>query len=228
MEKNRVLIPSAAGGSDGEVSLDGRRYFYDKRLNAIVVWVAQGEFYVTRRPYEVISTVLGSCVAVCMRDPITGYGGMNHFLLPFARREPTSAMTPDKMLRYGSYSIERLTNALVARGACRDAIEVKVFGGANVLRTGSNLGHQNADFVESYLKRERLRVVASSLRGDCPRRVRYFPSTGKAFISEQVATAASLSAIARQEAQAAQRVKATAVEGTVVMFQAAPARKAPQ
>jgi chemotaxis protein CheD len=162
-----------------DVSRGERRFYFDIQLNALVVSVCQGHFYVSSSPYEVLS-----CIAVCMRDPIAGCGGMNHFLLPSARDVDQSDGLPSASLRYGSYSIERLTNALISRGAIRERLEVKVFGGANVLSSGGNVGHTNADFVEAYLQRERLTVVASSLRGTSARRVRYYPATGRAQMSE--------------------------------------------
>jgi chemotaxis protein CheD len=167
-----------------DVSRGERRFYFDTQLNALVVSVCQGHFYVSSSPYEVLSTVLGSCIAVCMRDPIAGCGGMNHFLLPTAPEVDQLDGLPSASLRFGSYSIERLTNALIARGAARERLEVKVFGGANVLSSGGNVGHANADFVEAYLKRERLTVVASSLRGASARRVRYYPASGRAQMSE--------------------------------------------
>jgi chemotaxis protein CheD len=169
----------ASNATDSE-----RRFYFDNRLNSLVVSVCQGHFYVSSSPYEVLSTVLGSCIAVCMRDPVAGCGGMNHFLLPNQSEQHDGL--PSASLRYGSYSIERLTNALVARGALRERLEVKVFGGANVLSGTGNYGHANADFVEAYLRREGLKIAAKSLRGTNARRIRYYPSSGRAQMSEVV------------------------------------------
>src|SRR3990172_4693899 len=109
----------------------GRRFYFDQRLNSLVVWVSEGEFYVSTSPYEILSTVLGSCIAVCILDPVSCCVGMNHFLLP--SQPYASDDLPSAELRFGSYSIERLVNALIARGARRERLEVKVFGGANML-----------------------------------------------------------------------------------------------
>jgi chemotaxis protein CheD len=160
----------------------GPRLHYDNRLNAIMVWVCQGEFYVSTNSREVLTTILGSCIAVCIRDPETGFGGMNHFLLPEDTK--INPGLPGLQLRYGSFSIERLINVLVSYGARREKLEIKVFGGANVIRGTSNIGHRNADFVEQYFKREGLTIAAKHLRGHTPRRVRYFPSTGVVHMSE--------------------------------------------
>jgi two-component system chemotaxis response regulator CheB len=144
------------------------------------VWIAPAEFHVTCNAFEVLTTILGSCIAVCIRDPVIGCGGMNHFVLP-TLPEPSGGM-PSAELRYGSYSIERLINAVLSRGGQRDRLEIKIFGGSNVLGT-SNVGHSNADFVEAYLAKEGLPVVAKDLRGTSPRRVHYAPSTGQVLVS---------------------------------------------
>jgi len=165
-------------------------------------------------------TVLGSCIAVCMRDPITGFGGMNHFLLPSSRDKSSSAL-PGVQLRYGAYSIERLTNALVARGACRESIEVKVFGGANILKSGANMGHANSDFVESYLAKEKLRITGKSLRGDRARRLRYYPATGRAQVCETETKPGD--SLVWRERQLATSLAASKLEAPAELF--APARR---
>lgn len=170
-------------GSDAK-----RRVVYDADAKSLVVAITQGEFYVTASPREVITTLLGSCIAVCMHDPVTGWGGMNHFLLPDDLEDGT--VQPKAGLRYGIYSIERLTNALIAKGVERSRIEVKLFGGANILNNG-NLGHTNAAFVEDYMQKERLKVVASSLYGSRPRRVRFHPASGRAMVREGSGLAAT-------------------------------------
>ena len=94
--------------------------------------VVQGEFAVTEDPDVMMGTILGSCVSACMRDPVAGVGGMNHFLLP-GERETTDG-GPQSM-RYGVQSMELLLNALYRMGARRERLEVKLFGGA---RSASN------------------------------------------------------------------------------------------
>jgi chemotaxis protein CheD len=158
-----------------------RRFFFDARLNATMVWVCQGDFYVTQNPNEVITTVLGSCVAVCVRDPELKVGGMNHFLLPRASDTASPPISND--LRYGSYSIERLINSIMAHGGRRDQLEIKIFGGAMISSDFQRIGDKNADFVESYLQHEGLAVAAQDLRGTAPRRLMYFPNTGRALVS---------------------------------------------
>ena len=154
-----------------------RRLQFDREINALLVWVGQADYYVSSSPNEVIVTVLGSCIAVCMYDPIAHCGGMNHFLLP----EDASGRSelPGQALRYGSYSIERMVNTLLVKGAKRERLVTKVFGGANVITGTSNVGHRNADFVEQYLSREGFQISGRNLRGTQARKIRFFPATGK-------------------------------------------------
>ncbi len=162
-----------------EIAPAAPRRFRGARAGEMFVRIFQGEYYVTDRPDEVLSTVLGSCVAVCVRDPEIRVGGMNHFLLP-------SAASPSRQgfsLRYGVYSVERLINDILGRGGERERLEVKVFGGANVLKGMARIGSRNAEFVENYLAREGLPIAAKHLRGDIARRIRYYPTTGRVMMS---------------------------------------------
>lgn len=136
------------------------------------VHVIQGEFHVSDDPDVVMTTILGSCVAACMRDPIAGIGGMNHFLLP--------GETGGEGLRYGVQSMELLVNALLRMGARRDRLEVKLFGGARLIEGLTDVGSQNAAFAERFVRDEGLTAVGGSLRGDRPRRIQYWPVSGRA------------------------------------------------
>jgi chemotaxis protein CheD len=159
-----------------------RKSHYDASSRATAMWIYQGDFYVSSRPDLYLTTVLGSCIAVCARDPVTGCGGMNHFLLPDT--DLGDDQYPSLALRYGSYSIERLINAILSRGGRRERLEVKVFGGANVNDITSNIGGRNVDFIEHYFARERISITSADLRGTYPRKLRYFPSIGRAQVSE--------------------------------------------
>lgn len=146
------------------------RYF--DRLTS--VWTAQiiaGEVYVGADD-EDISTVLGSCVAVCMRDARAGVGGMNHFLL--------GGDGSERELRYGEYATRFLINALLEHGARRERLEVSLFGGGRVLSGHLDIGAGNIDFIRGFVARERLPVMEESLGGPYSRRVRYNPRTGVA------------------------------------------------
>lgn len=136
------------------------------------IHVIQGEFHVAEGEDVVLTTILGSCVAACIRDPLTGLGGMNHFLLP--------GEAGDEGMRYGVQSMELLLNALLRKGCRRDRLEVKLFGGAHLFDGLSDVGSQNSAFAEQFLRDEGLRHVGGSLRGDRARRIQYWPSSGRA------------------------------------------------
>ena len=131
----------------------------------------------------VIVTVLGSCVSACIRDRVSGVGGMNHFMLPDGgdADSPVSAS-----MRYGTYAMEILINELLKAGAKRENFEAKVFGGGNVLRgfTAINVGERNAKFVKDYLKTEHIRITAEDLIDIHPRKVYFFPRTGKVLVKK--------------------------------------------
>lgn len=156
--------------------ISGRRY-RDPSFNEVAIKVFPGEHYVTQSRDEMIVTVLGSCVCACIRDPKVGVGGMNHFMLPESSDGEWGKVSAS--LRYGNYAMEQLINDILVRGGRRSNLEIKVFGGANVLRNGATIGHQNSEFIESYLREERLPIAAKHLYGVYPRRVHYFAATGK-------------------------------------------------
>ncbi len=139
-----------------------------------VIHVVQGEYAVAEHGGVVLNTILGSCVATCMRDPVTGIGGMNHFLLPGDENETSTSM------RYGVNAMELLINALIQRGAIRGRLEAKLFGGANVMNNLSDIGAKNAVFAQKFLEAEGIACVGKSLGGTQARRVRYWPETGRA------------------------------------------------
>lgn len=160
----------------------GRSRYRDARFGGIMVKVLPGDHYVTDHPEEVLVTVLGSCVAACIRDPAIGVGGMNHFMLP---NSPDGSWGEAQAnLRYGNFAMEHLINEILKRGGRRSRLEVKLFGGARVLNIAAMIGQRNVEFVEAYLKAEGIPVAARHLLGELPRRVHYFPLTGKVRLQE--------------------------------------------
>jgi chemotaxis protein CheD len=158
-----------------------RRRYYDPQFHAMAVKILPGDLYVTEALDEMLVTILGSCVAACIRDPISGIGGMNHFMLP-SSIDGKWGKAPS-LLRYGNFAMDRLIEDIVARGGRREDLEVKVFGGAvGATATGSRVGDDNASFVETYLEREKLTPTVQLLRGGEPLRVHYFPLTGRALV----------------------------------------------
>ncbi len=139
------------------------------------IHVGQGEHQISSDPDVMLSTILGSCVAMCLRDPVAGIGGMNHFLLPEG-----NGTGNDQSRRYGAYAMELLINALLQQGARRERMEAKLFGGGRMFDTLKDVGRANADFAEKFMKDEGIPVVGGSLRGAGGRRVQYWPVSGRA------------------------------------------------
>lgn len=138
--------------------------------------VVQGEHHVSAHPEAVLTTLLGSCVAACIRDPIAGVGGMNHFLLPGGRARGTDR----EAQRYGVHAMELLVNALLGAGARRERLEAKLFGGARLIDGLTDIGSQNAEFALRFLAAEGIRHVGGSLLGEHGRKVQYWPVSGRA------------------------------------------------
>ncbi len=154
--------------------------FWDPRVDAWAAKLLPGDFYVTWQQ-EVLMTVLGSCVAVCIRDPVKGIGGMNHFMLP---RPPANESDSWRGLsgsatRYGTASMEQLIGSIIKFGGDRSRLEVKLFGGGRVLAGVTDVGRQNIAFAREFMHVERLTVKAEDLGGPWPRQVQYYPKTGK-------------------------------------------------
>jgi chemotaxis protein CheD len=138
--------------------------------------IVQGEYFVTDDGNVVVTTLLGSCVAACIRDPIARVGGMNHFLLP----APEVRVRDNDAERYGVHLMELLVNGLLQRGARRDRLEAKLFGGARTVEGLSDIGARNAAFAERFLRNEDIVIVGGSLGGESGRRVQYWPVSGRA------------------------------------------------
>ena len=172
-----ALRTSGPATEDDNLTAVGARKFFDAANAAWIVKVLPGEFFVTKNSDEVLLTVLGSCVAACIRDPIASVGGMNHFMLP----QHISGSWGDELrsTRFGNFAMEKLINELIKAGCARDRLEIKVFGGGNVTDTSNAVGTDNSEFVLRYLDAERLRCVAQDLGGTLPRRIEYYPMTGR-------------------------------------------------
>jgi chemotaxis protein CheD len=160
----------------------GNDGFVDSKFNKKVFKLLPGDYFVTRRD-EILTTVLGSCIAACIRDPVAGVGGMNHFMLPTASLD-SGAWTGNasNANRYGAFAMESLINSVMKFGGRRDRLEVKLFGGAAVIPGMSDVGARNIDFVRRFLHLEGLPVCAESVGDTTPRRVNYFPRTGEVLV----------------------------------------------
>lgn len=153
--------------------------YFDPYFERDAVKILPGEYYVTQQDTMIV-TVLGSCIAACIRDPVRGIAGMNHFLLPNDERaDVRNPVAPSA--RYGAYAMELLINQLLKLGASRTRLQAKIFGGGNVLRglASQSVGERNAEFVESFLHEESIPILASDVAGDYPRKVYFFPDNGQ-------------------------------------------------
>lgn len=176
-----------------------------------------GEYYVTACD-EAVYTTLGSCISACIRDCVTGVGGMNHFMLPAgaAGKESWKASGVSDATRYGNYAMEHLINEILKNGGKRQNLEVKLFGGGRIMANMTDVGMRNIEFAHDYLETEGLRVISEDVGEIFPRMVVYFPASGKA----QVKRLRSLhtNTIADQEVKYLQTIGAKPVGGDVELF----------
>ena len=155
--------------------------YWDKAHDTFVAKILPGEYYVTTNK-EAIVTVLGSCVSACIRDKVFGIGGMNHFMLPLNKNMNGSEVAAmSNAGRYGNFAMEKMINDILKNGGVRENLEVKIFGGGRVLKNMKTLdvGNGNIDFVREYIKTEQLNLVGEDVGDVFPRKVIYFPLTGK-------------------------------------------------
>jgi chemotaxis protein CheD len=171
----------------------------DPRWPREIASILPGEYFVSREPM-VVYTVLGSCVSACIRDPLSGVGGMNHFMLPHPHASPHPPLPHERggregggdgrsdswgeSARYGSHAMELLIDEIMKRGGCRDRLEVKVFGGGRIYEGGMDVGAVNAAWVLEYLEREGFRPIAVDLGDIYPRKVYYFTESGRVLLKK--------------------------------------------
>ena len=150
--------------------------YWDKNSGLSTAKILPGEFYVTAHN-EAITTVLGSCISACVRDPVAGLGGMNHFMLPIKKH--ASSTQQEDAARYGNFAMEQMINDILRNGGSRDKLEVKIFGGGRVMKGVTDVGKMNISFIKEYIALEKLRLLAEDVGGNYPRKVMYLPKTGK-------------------------------------------------
>ncbi|RZT09615.1 chemotaxis protein CheD [Duganella sp. CF402] len=189
--------------------------YYDRTFDCQAAKILPGEYYHTNKDMLIV-TVLGSCVSACIRDRTTGLGGMNHFMLPDGGGDTGSPVSASA--RYGTYAMEILINDLLKAGAKRENLEAKVFGGGAVLKgfTAINVGERNAAFVLNFLKVEKIRVVAEDLNDIYPRKVYFFPRTGKVLVKKLMQS--HNDTLVKREIEYASRLKVAPVGGEIDLF----------
>ena len=162
--------------------------YFERDFDTTAVKILPGELFATNDGTP-ITTVLGSCVSVCLYDPASGIGGMNHFMLP----KLVQPGTPDNCsgaclskgsccARYGNCAIRQLLQELERLGADSSRLQAKLFGAAEMMGAAMQVGEKNAEFAVEHLKRLRIPISASDLGGSYPRKVIFFPASGRAFV----------------------------------------------
>lgn len=200
-------------GDQGFEEVMAPNVYFDRTFNIDAAKILPGEYYATKRDM-VLVTVLGSCVAACVRDKITGVGGMNHFMLPDSGDQSGWSVGG----RYGTYAMEMLITQLQKLGAERKNLEAKVFGGASVIAhmTETNVGERNAQFVMDFLKTEKISIVAKDLLDIYPRKVYYFPNTGKVLVKKL--RNMHNTTVEKREQEYSSRLQVSKMEGDIELF----------
>ena len=204
--------PGHAAADQGD-HLAGNRY-YDRTFEVEAVKLLPGEYFATTADLALV-TVLGSCVSACILDREKGIGGMNHFML--AEGDDGTALS-GASARYGTFAMEVLINHLYKLGARRGALEAKVFGGGRVMAslTSSKVGESNARFVLDYLKTEGIPVVARDLLDIYPRKIYFFPASGRVLVKKLMRQ--HNETLARREREYAARLTEAPVSGDIELF----------
>lgn len=157
---------------------------FNNKLNRITYIIHPGEFHATGDPV-VISTVLGSCIAVALHDSTAGIGGMNHFLLPGSVDAGSVYSTTEG--RYGLFAMELLINQLLKLGARKERLQAKVFGGARMFTFDSassveRVSDSNIAFALEYLRTEQIPIISQDVGKNYARKVLFLPDTFQVFL----------------------------------------------
>lgn len=192
--------------------------YWDNEHEIIAAKILPGEYYVTKAN-ELITTVLGSCVAACIRDKEAGIGGMNHFMLPQTSAEKLkqgNEAVLGNATRYGNFAMEHLINTILRNGGKRKNLELKVFGGGKIIPTLSDIGLKNIEFILEYIDTEGLLLLSQDLGDIYPRKIVYFPHTGK--VRMKKIQDLHNDTIIKREMQYFNKIKDEPVEGEIELF----------
>lgn len=190
--------------------------YWDEVHGMYAAKLLPGEFYVTAER-ETIVTVLGSCVSACVRDPVFGIGGMNHFMLPTSQGTGSwEASGVGASTRYGSHAMERLINEILKHGGSRKNLEMKLTGGGRILAQMTDIGRKNISFVEDYARTECLKVLSRDLGDIHPRKVYYTPATGRMLVKKL--RSLHNNTVVEREARYLHEIEAAPMQGEVELF----------
>lgn len=157
------------------------RRMRDNRFPYEIASILPGEFFVSCDPM-IVYTVLGSCISACIRDPVAGVGGMNHFMLPEPKEKAHDSW--GESTRYGSYAMESLINEILKRGGLKRRLEVKLFGAGKIYESNIDIGSRNAEWVVTFLRTEGLVPTKTDLGDVFPRKVYYFTDSGRVLMKK--------------------------------------------
>ncbi|WP_100641840.1 chemoreceptor glutamine deamidase CheD [Alteromonas facilis] len=155
--------------------------YLDRNVGVSTAKILPGEFYVTREP-EIITTVLGSCVSVCIYDLNARVGGMNHFMLPASKQTPSNVTS--ESFRFGDVAMEQLINEVLKAGGEKKRLKFKAFGGGHIIQKMTSIGDSNITFLKKFMALEGFSLDSTDLGGPHPRKVRFDPTTGKAWVKK--------------------------------------------
>ncbi len=189
--------------------------YWDKKMHVWAAKILPGEFYVSLHG-EMISTVLGSCISACVRDVKKGIGGMNHFMLPEPSEHPTQWGSDNLATRYGNWAMEALINELLKRGGSKRYLEVKLFGGGQIIQHMTDIGARNIEFARDFVANEGFSIAAEDVGGQRPRKVLYFPDTGSVKVKRLNKVANQT--IYTREKDYAKHVNVDSTDGSVELF----------
>ena len=169
MLTNRPIPPACLPG------FEAINRYWDTAHKTFSAKILPGEYYVTHSN-EIITTVLGSCISVCVHDPLLKVGGMNHFMLPSCGNNDLDLLS--KSFRYGDVAMERLVNDLLRNGSDKNNLIFKAFGGGQIIRQMTAIGQRNITFLHKFLTMEGYKLSASDLGGPHPRKILFYPQSG--------------------------------------------------
>ena len=207
-----VALTAVDSSGPGLIEHQSSQRYFDSKFSREAIKILPGEFFVTTRDMLLV-TVLGSCVAACIRDPERGIGGMNHFMLPDG-----GAGAMSKSARYGGYAMELLVNELIKSGARRGALEAKVFGGGRVMASlsSANVGERNSEFVLDYLRQEGIPILAQDLQDRHARKIYFFPRAGRVLVKKLERV--NNDTLARREREYQERLAREDASGDIELF----------
>lgn len=215
LQKDRTMRPGAVERRKRDIVRDvpaGSSYF-DHKYKTTVHKINEGDFCVLSRSEHIIMTTLGSCISVCIYDPAVRVGGMNHFLLPRDRGDHSQNSIS---MRYGNNAMEILINEILKRGGKKSRLKLKAFGAGNVLKMKANIGEKNQAFLRKYIMDEGLDLECTDLGGNLPRRVLFFPATGRALVKQL--KRASDHVIGQKEEEIRQKIEQRKIAGDIELF----------